>query len=77
MISSRDRTSTVRTMWWVGNLTSSREEGEAEPVGQGAPSTKKQEDRGAKVISILAMFNMLEPVRRKIHTLSSVLVASI
>lgn len=76
MSSSRDRTSTVRRMWWVGNVTSSKEEGEAEPMGQGAPSTKKQEDRGAKVIGILHILKMLEPVKNS-HPLSSVLVTSI
>lgn len=79
MSSSRDRTSTVRRMWLVGNGTSSKEEGEAEPRGQRAPSTKKQEGGGwAKVTGRLHMLKMLEPVKRKVHTLlSSVLVASI
>lgn len=31
MSSSRDRTSTVGRMWWLGTVTSSEEEGEAEP----------------------------------------------
>lgn len=31
MSSSRDRTSTVGRMWWLGDVTSSEEEGEAEP----------------------------------------------
>lgn len=50
----------------MGNV-SSKEEGEAESMGQGAPSTKKQEDRGAKAIGILHMLKMLEPVNRKIQ----------
>ena len=41
--SSRDRTSTVGRMCWLGMVTSSEEEGEAEPGGQGAPSTKRKE----------------------------------
>lgn len=65
MTSSRDRTSTVRKMWWVGNVTSSKEEAEAQPMGQGAPLTKKQEDREAKVIGMLHMLEMLEPVKIK------------
>lgn len=79
MSSSRDRTSTVRRMWLVGNGTSSKEEGEAERRGQRAPSTKKQEGGGwAKVTGRLHVFKVLEPVKRKIPTLlSSVLVASI
>lgn len=48
--SSRDRTSTVGRMCWLGDVT--KEEGEAEPRGQGAPSTKKQEDReGARSLA--------------------------
>lgn len=46
MSSSRDTTSTVGRTWWSWDVTSSKEEGEAEPRGQGAPSTKKQEDGG-------------------------------
>lgn len=46
MSSSRDRTSTVGRTCRLLDVTSSKEEGEAEPGGQGAPSTKKQEDRG-------------------------------
>lgn len=55
MSSSRDRTSTVGRTCWLLDVTSSKEEGEAERRGQGAPSTKKQEDRGegGKVIGIL------------------------
>lgn len=45
MSSSRDRTSTVGRMCWPRDVTPSKEEGEAEPRGQGGPSTKKQEDR--------------------------------
>lgn len=68
MSSSRDRTSTVRMMWWGGNVSSSKEEGEAKPMGQGAPSRKKQEDRGAEAISVPHTLKMLEPVKRKIIT---------
>lgn len=46
MSSSRDRTSTMGRTCLLLDATSSKEEGEAEPRGQGAPSTKKQEDRG-------------------------------
>lgn len=46
MSSSRDRTSTVGMTCRLLDATSSKEGGEAEPRGQGAPSTKKQEDRG-------------------------------
>lgn len=55
MISSRDRTSTVGRMWLLGDVTSS-EEGEAEPGvrGQGAPSTKKQEE-GSKASRVYCM----------------------
>lgn len=44
MSSSRDRTSTVGRMCWLGVVTSSEEKGEAEPGGQGAPSTKRKEE---------------------------------
>lgn len=54
MSSSRDRTSTVGRMWWLGDVTSSEEEGEAEPGGQGAPSTKKQEEGARPTIYVHA-----------------------
>lgn len=72
MSSSRDRTSTVGRMWLLGDVTSSEEEGEAEPGGQGAPSTKEagREGQGRRYTRIclcvreyLAAF-VLEPCAR-------------
>lgn len=54
MSTSRDRTSTVGRMWWLGDVTSSKEEGEAVQGGQGAPSTKKQEEGGGKAKDLYA-----------------------
>lgn len=48
MISSRDRTSTVGRMWWLGDVTSS-EEGEAEP-GVRERSQHRSRKRGARPV---------------------------
>lgn len=47
MSSSRDRTSTVGRMCWLGVVTSSEEEGEAEPGGSGS-TVNKEEGRGVQ-----------------------------
>lgn len=47
MSSSRDRTSTVGRMWWLGDVTSSEEEGEAEP-GVREHRQQRSRKRGAR-----------------------------
>ena len=72
MSTSRDRTSTVVRMWLLGDVTSSKEEGEAAQGGQGAPSTKKQEEGGGKAKDLYAyaanaMFGPLQKLAQQ-HT---------
>lgn len=55
MSSSRDRTSTVGRMWWLGEETSSEEEGEAEPGVREHRQQKKQEE-GARPKICVHMF---------------------
>lgn len=73
MSSSRDRTSTVRMMWWVGNVTSSKEEGEAEPMGR--QRSRKNGGQGHRHTAHVK--NAWASKKKNSHPLSSVLAASI